>query len=152
MARNCVFCRIIEKKEKAYIVYEDKNVLAVLDKNPFTEGHTVIMTKKHYESLFDVDKKDLLHVILLAKKLALLYKKEFKCDGANIIHASGAIAGQSVNHFHVHLVPRYKADNLGNLWYRARNKCINNYLVYGRLVTSKYYKLLGESNMAKANL
>lgn len=143
---DCIFCKIIAGKQEAYRVYEDDKVLAILDKNSFTEGHTVIMPKKHYENLFDVDEEDLVQVIKVAKKLALFYQKELKCEGVNILHASSAIAGQSVMHFHIHLVPRYKTDNLGNLWYRPRDKCINNFLVRGRLLTSKYYDMLGKEN------
>ncbi|MGC8676580.1 MAG: HIT family protein, partial [Candidatus Micrarchaeia archaeon] len=139
-SKSCVFCEIVSGKRKADVVYEDSRVLAILDKNSFSEGHTVILTKKHYENLMDIDPADLKQVILVAKKLALFYKKELRCDGFNILHASSAIAGQSVMHFHMHLVPRYKSDNLGNLWYRPRDKCINNFLVRGRLLTSKYYK------------
>jgi len=137
---DCIFCKIIAKKEKAYVVYEDKYTIAILDKNPFTEGHTVIMPKKHYSTIFDVSEEDLEKVIVLAQKLIKFYKKEFRCEGANVLHASGDFAGQSVPHFHIHLVPRYKTDNYRNLWYRERNLCINNFLVYGRITTSKYYK------------
>ncbi|MGC8547580.1 MAG: HIT family protein [Candidatus Micrarchaeia archaeon] len=146
---SCIFCKIIAGKQKADTIYEDDRVLAILDKNSFTEGHTVIMTKKHYENIFDVDPEDLKQVILVAKKLSLFYKKELHCDGVNILHASSKIAGQSVMHFHIHLVPRYKTDNLGNLWYRNRNQCINNFLVRGRILTSKYYKMLGPQNKLK---
>jgi len=79
---DCIFCKIIAKKEKAYVVYEDKYTIAILDKNPFTEGHTVIMPKKHYSTIFDVSEEDLERVIVLAQKLIKFYKKEFHCEGS----------------------------------------------------------------------
>ncbi|MEM3781846.1 MAG: HIT family protein [Candidatus Micrarchaeaceae archaeon] len=152
MSQDCIFCRIIRKEEQAYIIYEDRSVIAILDKAPFTEGHTLIITKTHSTNLLDADNRELSRAILIAKKLALFYSKELKCDGVNLLHATGAVAGQSVNHFHMHVVPRYKSDGIGNPWYRTRKKSTRNSAVYARLVASKYYGLLGVSNSAKARM
>ena len=141
--KKCVFCDIVAGKEKAYVVYEDEDVLAFLHKNAYSEGHTVIIPKRHYETIYDLPAELFCKIVDVAQKLATFYKKELKCESVNILHASGKLAGQSVMHFHLHLVPRYKNDQLGSLWYAPKDRCINNLLIYGRLTTSKYYKSLG---------
>ncbi|GIW65487.1 MAG: hypothetical protein KatS3mg094_006 [Candidatus Parcubacteria bacterium] len=75
-------------------------------------GHTLIVPKKHYESLYDIPEKDLIELIKTSKKLTLAYKRKIKATGVNLLHASGKDAQQSVFHFHLHLFPRFKNDNL----------------------------------------
>ncbi|MGC8628773.1 MAG: HIT family protein [Candidatus Micrarchaeia archaeon] len=147
--QRCVFCDIVKGKQKADIIYEDKKAMVVLHKNAITEGHAIIFTKTHYKDIFDVKQEEFEHVIDVAKKLSLFYKKELRCKGINILQASGEIAGQKVNHFHIQLIPRYANDGLGNLWNVSTDKCVNNFLVRGRLLTSKYFKMLGSENKVK---
>ncbi len=149
MAKSCVFCDIVKGKTQADKIYEDSTVLAILHKNSYTEGHTIIMTKKHYRSIFDIEENDLEHLMEVAKKLAEFYRKELRCEGVDIMHASGKAAGQNVQHFHIHLVPRYKTDGLGELWHKQGDFCVNNFLIRGRLLTSKYFKTLGKENLVK---
>ncbi|GIW67039.1 MAG: histidine triad protein [Candidatus Parcubacteria bacterium] len=110
--KDCVFCKIIKRKEPARIIYEDKDVICFLPKTIHVYGHTLIVPKKHYENLYDIPEKDLIKLIKTTKKLTLIYKKKIKATGVNLLHASGKDAQQSVFHFHFHLFPRFKNDNL----------------------------------------
>jgi len=121
MIEDCVFCRIVKKIEQSWIVYEDDLVMAFLDTNPASEGHTLIIPKKHYETIYKIPERELKRIIVVTKKLAELYKSALGARAVNILHASGREAQQDIFHFHIHLVPRYKNDGL-NLWYRAKPK------------------------------
>jgi histidine triad (HIT) family protein len=121
MSEYCAFCKIVKGLEPSWTVYEDDLVKAFLDINPANEGHTLIIPKKHYETIYEIPDKELKRVIVVAKKLARLYKSALGANAINILHASGREAQQDVFHFHIHLVPRYKRDGL-NLWYRSKPK------------------------------
>ena len=116
---SCKFCRIVKGLEPSWTVYEDELVMAFLDINPASIGHTLIIPKKHYENIYDISEKELKRVIVIAKRLAEVYREALGASGVNILHASGRDAQQDVFHFHIHLVPRYKNDEL-NLWYRTQ--------------------------------
>ncbi|MBI2663309.1 HIT family protein [Candidatus Woesearchaeota archaeon] len=117
---SCIFCKIVSRKAKAKIVYEDNLIIAFFDVNPANKGHTLIMPKNHYKNIYDIPDKELKRVIVTAKKLSIIYKKALKVKALNILHASGKAAQQSVFHFHIHLVPRFKNDRL-NLWYKSKS-------------------------------
>jgi len=119
MGGSCKFCRIVKRLEPSWTVYEDELVMAFLDINPASIGHTLIIPKKHYENIYDISEKELKRVIVIAKRLAGVYREALGASGVNILHASGRDAQQDVFHFHIHLVPRYKNDEL-NLWYRTK--------------------------------
>lgn len=121
---NCIFCKIANGEIPARKVYEDKKVLAFLDVSPISKGHTLVIPKKHFENIFDIDEDSLKEIISAAKKVSLLLKKNLNADGMNILHASGKDAQQSVFHFHIHLVPRYKKDKL-NTWPKSDYKELN---------------------------
>lgn len=106
----------MKKKEKSYTVFENDSVKAFLAINPVSNDHTLIIPKTHYESIYDIPNSDLDQIINTAKTLAIKYKEKLKTSGINIFHASGQSAQQSVFHFHIHLVLRYKNDRL-NLWF-----------------------------------
>jgi histidine triad (HIT) family protein len=114
--KECIFCDIVNRKEKAKILFEDKKTLCFLDASPISKGHCLIITKKHCKNILDIPKKELENVIATAQKVA----KKTKADGFNILHASGKDAQQSINHFHIHLVPRNKGDKL-DLWFKKKN-------------------------------
>ncbi|MEM3641666.1 MAG: HIT family protein [Candidatus Bathyarchaeia archaeon] len=121
MSEYCIFCKIVKGLEPSWTVYEDKLVKAFLDINPASEGHTLIIPKKHYENIYEIPDKELKRIIIVAKELAKLYKRALAANAINILHASGREAQQDVFHFHVHLVPRCERDGL-NLWYRLKPK------------------------------
>ena len=115
MGGSCKFCRIVKRLEPSWTVYEDELVMAFLDINPASIGHTLIIPKKHYENIYDISEKELKRVIVIAKRLAGVYREALGASGVNILHASGRDAQQDVFHFHIHLIPRYPNDGL-DLW------------------------------------
>lgn len=110
MKNNCVFCAIAAGEIPSFKVYEDDLVLAYLDINPFTKGHTLVIPKAHSTGLLDTDEKTLAEVIARVKKVAAHLKAALPCDGFNILQNNGAAAGQTVMHLHFHIVPRYGAE------------------------------------------
>ncbi|MDR3169661.1 MAG: HIT domain-containing protein [Candidatus Peribacteria bacterium] len=109
---NCIFCDIIQKKLPAYIIYEDDDVIAILPKKMEVYGHTLVIPKKHYENIFDIEEKELHKVISCVQHLALHYQKAIKATGVNILNASGKDAQQSISHLHFHIIPRFPDDHL----------------------------------------
>lgn len=111
MTKNCIFCEIIKEK-KILQIYENEHIVCFLDRNPISKGHCLVIPKKHYRNIFDIQPEVLSNVILATKKVSLLMKEKLGAKGVNILHASGKSAQQSVFHFHLHLVPRYSKDGL----------------------------------------
>ena len=108
----CIFCKIINDEIPSKKVYEDKDVLAILDISQANLGHTLVMPKKHYANLLEIDNSDYLKVMEVAKKVALKVNDSLKPDGINIINNCNEAAGQSVMHFHTHILPRYNSSDL----------------------------------------
>lgn len=109
---NCVFCKIIKKELSSKIVYENESTICILSKDMEVYGHTLILPKIHYENLYDIPEKLLTELSNTIKFLAQEYKISINATGINILHASGKDAQQSVPHFHYHLFPRFKNDQL----------------------------------------
>ena len=106
MKNNCVFCAIAAGEIPSFKVYEDDLVLACLDINPFTKGHTLVIPKEHSANLLETDEATLAAVIARVRKVAAHLKEALPCDGFNILQNNGAAAGQTVMHLHFHIVPR----------------------------------------------
>ena len=109
---DCIFCEIIKGNSRAYIVHEDDETIALLDKHPINRGHTLVIPKAHYENVFDIPEEALGAVATTIKKVSTQLKENLKADGVNILNASGKAAQQSVFHLHFHLVPREEHDGL----------------------------------------
>lgn len=107
----CVFCKIINKEIPSSTVYEDDNVLAILDLSQATYGHTLVMPKKHVETFLDLDKETLINVFSVTQDLAIKIKDKLGASGVNILNNSYPVAGQSVMHMHVHIIPRYSSQD-----------------------------------------
>ena len=105
---NCIFCRIIEGEIPSNTVYEDDLFRVILDVNPASKGHALILPKEHYANLYEIDDEVAGAAMKLAKKLAKHMTEKLNCDGFNILQNNGEIAGRTVFHFHIHLIPRYK--------------------------------------------
>jgi len=122
--KECKFCRIVRKEVKIYETYEDDKVLAFLDRfNTLNHGHTIIIPKKHYETIFDVDEETLDNIVRVIKKISLKMRKSLGAEGVNILNASGKAAEQSIHHLHFHIVPRWKNDDLNqNDWWETKVK------------------------------
>lgn len=108
----CIFCEIIKGNIPSKKVYEDDKTLAILDISQITKGHTLILPKKHYDNLLEIDEDDLKAVIATTKKVTCMINKAYKPLGFNVVNNCGEAAGQSVMHFHCHVVPRYTKDDL----------------------------------------
>ena len=107
---DCVFCKIARKEIKAEIIEESENFIAIPDANPKTEGHSLIISKKHFINILDVPVLSGNELLEMIKKVSLKYKQNF-----NIAVNTGKEAGQAVMHFHLHILPRKKGDGLYNL-------------------------------------
>ena len=112
MKNDCIFCGIAEGEIPSFKVYEDEQVLAYLDINPFTKGHTLVIPKEHYKGLLDADDKVLADLIVKVKKIAAHVALSIGCDGFNILQNNGDAAGQTVRHVHFHIIPRWNGDPL----------------------------------------
>lgn len=116
---SCVFCKIIQKELPATIIFEDDDFLAFLPIDQASKGHTLLIPKQHYENIFDIDTTLFEKINRVAQKLARELVVTHEASGINLLHASGGDAQQSVFHFHLHIVPRYKDDKL-DLWFRNK--------------------------------
>ncbi len=112
MKNNCVFCAIADGEIPSFKIYEDELVLAYLDINPFTKGHTLVIPKTHSTGLADTPDEMLAAVIARVKKVAAHLKEALPCDGFNILQNNGEAAGQTVMHLHFHIVPRYGKEEI----------------------------------------
>jgi len=109
---DCIFCRIVAGRAPAAKVYEDEHALAFLDLFPVAEGHLLVIPKAHYESLFESDEVTLPAVHLAARRVALAMRRALRPDGLMVYQLNGAAAGQTVFHYHAHLVPRTAGSEL----------------------------------------
>ena len=98
-------------------LYEDDDFRVILDAGPATRGHCLILPKQHYADIYEIPEELLAKAAVLAKKIAVRLTKAMGCDGFNIVQNNGEVAGQTVFHFHMHLIPRYKGDSAGFGWH-----------------------------------
>jgi len=121
---NCIFCKIVKGEIPSMKIYEDSEVLAFLDIEPASLGHCLVIPKKHFESIFDIPKKELNSVMSAVQKISLKYNQEMNIDALNLIQSNGKIAEQDVPHFHIHIVPREKNDGI-SFWKNAKTRKID---------------------------
>ena len=107
---NCIFCKLANKDIPTNIIYEDDRFTVILDASPATKGHALILPKYHAAHIYELPDEDASAVFVLAKKLATKMTEILHCDGFNIVQNNGEVAGQTVFHFHMHLIPRYLND------------------------------------------
>ncbi|MCM1235780.1 MAG: HIT family protein [Ruminococcus flavefaciens] len=108
---NCIFCKIANGEIPSKTLFEDDEFRVILDLGPATKGHALILPKDHYANLCELPEEMASKVMLLAKKMTMQMTDKLKCDGFNLVQNNGEVAGQTVFHFHMHLIPRYKNDN-----------------------------------------
>lgn len=109
---NCIFCKIANGEIPSKTVYEDDRFRAILDISPANRGHVIILAKNHAANIFEMSDEDASQVYVVAKKVATAMQKVLKFDGVNIMQNNGEIAGQTVFHHHMHVIPRYKNDKV----------------------------------------
>jgi len=112
MRDDCIFCKIIKGELPSYKVYEDEDILVILDRFPSNVGECLVITKKHYENLFDLDPALGAKIFVLSHRVALKIKETYNIDGLNLLQNNGASGGQQINHFHLHVMPRYDLDGI----------------------------------------
>ena len=107
---NCIFCKLANKDIPTNIIYEDDRFTVIMDASPATKGHALILPKNHAANIYELPDEDASAVFVLAKKLATKMTEILHCDGFNIVQNNGEVAGQTVFHFHMHLIPRFLND------------------------------------------
>ncbi len=113
---NCIFCKLANGEIPTNMIYEDAEFAVILDNGPATRGHCLILPKEHSEDLFALPEETAAGAMKLAKKLAERLRDRLGCDGLNVVQNNGAVAGQTVKHYHLHLIPRYENDGQHILW------------------------------------
>lgn len=113
---DCIFCKIANGEIPSATVYEDEDFRVILDIAPAAKGHALILPKNHYDDLWELGEQEAQKVLLLAAKISAAQKKALNCDGINVLQNNGTAAGQSVFHFHMHLIPRYNEDQMDIPW------------------------------------
>ena len=112
---DCIFCKIANGEIPSATIYEDEDFRAFLDLNPATRGHALLVPKDHFANLFELDEEYAEKAIRLAKRIGTRMKEKLGCDGLNLVQNNGEAAGQTVFHFHMHLIPRYEKPKR-SLW------------------------------------
>lgn len=107
---NCIFCKIAGGDIPSKTLYEDDKFRVILDLGPATKGHALILPKNHYANLYELPDETAGEVMKLAKKMAAQMTDRLGCEGFNLVQNNGELAGQTVFHFHMHLIPRYRDD------------------------------------------
>ena len=113
---NCIFCKIAAGEIPSVTLYEDEDFRVILDIEPASKGHALILPKAHYANLYELPDELAAKVLVLAKKMVTALSDILGCDGYNVVQNNGAVAGQTVFHFHMHLIPRYKNDTVTIGW------------------------------------
>lgn len=116
MDNDCIFCKIANGEIPSSTIYEDDMFRVILDLSPATKGHALIIQKNHMANIFEMDESTAGKAFVLASRIAKAMKEALHCDGLNIVQNNGEIAGQTVFHFHMHIIPRYEGDNQNINW------------------------------------
>ena len=113
---NCIFCKIANGEIPSATLYEDPDFRVILDLNPASKGHALVLPKEHYANVFELPEGLAGKAFVVAKKVASRLSEGLGAIGFNIVQNNGVAAGQTVFHFHIHLIPRYEGDNAGVTW------------------------------------
>ncbi|MDO4621350.1 MAG: HIT family protein [Eubacteriales bacterium] len=113
---DCIFCKIAAGDIPSATIYEDDEFRVILDLGPATKGHALILPKQHYKDITELPEDLAGKAMILAKKIVTCMMEAIPCDGYNIVQNNGEPAGQTVFHFHMHLIPRYVGDHAGVTW------------------------------------
>ena len=113
---DCIFCKLVARQIPATLVHEDEHTLAFMDIGQVNPGHVLVAVKKHAENIFQLDEAQAGAVFRSAAEVARAIRAAFEPQGLSVYQANGAAAGQTVLHFHIHLVPRYEGDGMALTW------------------------------------
>lgn len=112
----CIFCKIIAGEIPSATIYEDDKFKVILDRFPGNIGHALVLTKEHYSNIFEIDEDTAAELFRLAVKVAKNMKEVLGFEAMNVVQNNGSLAGQTVHHFHMHLIPRYEGDKVNIKW------------------------------------
>ena len=118
--KDCIFCKIANGEIPSTTLYEDEEFRVILDMGPATRGHALLLPKEHYADLFELDDETASKVLIRAKRIARRMKDALGADGFNLVQNNGEAAGQTVFHFHMHMIPRYQGDKVGLGWHMGK--------------------------------
>ncbi len=113
---DCIFCKIANGEIPSTTLYEDDMFRVILDLGPASRGHALILPKEHFANIYEIEEEYAAKAMILAKKMAAAMTKALGADGFNLVQNNGEVAGQTVFHFHLHLIPRYENDNALVFW------------------------------------
>lgn len=113
---DCIFCKIANGEIPSKTLYEDEEFRVILDLGPATRGHALILPKEHAANLYELPDNIAADALVLGKKMAKRMRDKLRCDGLNLVQNNGEAAGQTVEHFHIHLIPRYRGDGQNLNW------------------------------------
>ncbi|MCQ2506554.1 MAG: HIT family protein [Lachnospiraceae bacterium] len=113
---NCIFCKILRGEIPSTKLYEDENSMVILDISPAKKGHAILLAKEHAANLFELSDKSAEKILPVVKKVGQGIVKTLGCDGLNVLQNNGEASGQTVFHLHVHMIPRYKGDDVSIGW------------------------------------
>lgn len=113
---NCIFCKIANGEIPSRTLYEDDHFRVILDAGPATRGHALVLPKDHYADLFELDETVAADAMRVARRVGEQIVERMHADGMNLVQNNGETAGQTVRHFHIHLIPRYQNDGQHILW------------------------------------
>lgn len=119
---DCIFCKIAKGEIPSATVYETPKLKVMMDVSPANKGHVLIVTKEHFDNIYQLDAETGASLFSLATVVAKAIKEETNCEGMNILQNNGEVAGQTVNHFHLHLIPRYKDDDVTISWKQGESE------------------------------
>lgn len=118
---DCIFCKIANGEIPSSTLYEDGDFRVFLDLAPASKGHALIVPKEHFDNLYELPDETASKALVLAKKMITKMTKALECDGFNVVQNNNECAGQTVFHFHMHLIPRYNGDEVGITWKQGEN-------------------------------
>lgn len=113
---NCIFCKIAAGEIPSKTLYEDESFRVILDLGPAAKGHALILPKEHAADIYGLSEETAAAAFVLAKKMAERMREKLHCDGLNLVQNNGEAAGQTVPHFHLHIIPRYAGDGQNINW------------------------------------
>lgn len=114
--QNCIFCKIANGEIPSRTLYEDERYRVILDLGPATKGHALVLPKEHFANIYEIPADWAAGAMEIGQKMAIRMKENLHTDGVNLVQNNGVAAGQTVPHFHLHIIPRYQADGQNILW------------------------------------
>ena len=109
---NCIFCKIVKKEIPSEIIFESENFIVIKDIHPISQGHSLIISKNHYENILDFPNILGSELVSVIKEVFFILQKETNCEGFNVVQNNFSAAGQIINHLHFHIIPRKKNDGV----------------------------------------